>query len=181
MIHFDVETLKVKVQENEKIINNPSFWDDQKEAIKIVNDNNLLKNNLNKYLSLEENIKELNQIYIMLKEEYDEEIHESLSSYLVVVEKDLDDFSVEVLLSDEFDSCNAIIEIHPGAGGTESQDWAQMLFEMYVRYSETHNFKTTTYDYQAALDAGLKSVTFLVKGKYAYGYLKGERDRKSVV
>ena len=174
MIHFDVESLKVKVQENELLINAPSFWDDQKRAIKIVNENNQLKNDLNKYLSIEENIKELNQIYLMLKEEYDEEIHESISSYLVVVEKEIDEFSVEVLLSDEFDNCNAIIEIHPGAGGTESQDWAQMLFEMYVRYSEAHNLKTTTYDYQAAFDAGLKSVTFLVKGKYAYGYLKSE-------
>ena len=174
MIHFDLASLKQKVQENESLIEKPDFWDDQKKALEIVNANNVLKNNLDTYNKLQNQIDELNQIFLMLKEDYDEEIHEHLSSSLVVLEKEMEEFQVQVLLSNEFDTANAILEIHPGAGGTESQDWAQMLFEMYVKYAENNNLKIITYDYQPALDAGIKSVTFLVKGKYAYGHLKSE-------
>lgn len=174
MIHFDLASLKEKVIQNEKLINSPSFWDNQKEALEIVNQNNQVKSYLDTYEKIDNQLKEVNQIYLMLKEEYDEEIYQSLENSLTDIEKSSEEFQIEVLLSNEFDSSNAIIDIHPGAGGTESQDWAQMLFEMYVRYCETHNLKVTTYDYQAALDAGIKSVTFLVKGKYSYGHLKSE-------
>ncbi len=156
------------------MINSPSFWNDQKKAISIVNENNNLKNNLDTYNKLNSQIEEMNQIYLILKEEYDEEIFNSLSKSIKETSKEMEEFKTQILLSSEFDSYNAIVEIHPGAGGTESQDWAQMLFEMYIRYAETHSLKVTTYDYQACLDAGIKSVTFLVKGKYSYGHLKSE-------
>ena len=174
VIHFDLASLSKKVQENDALINEPSFWDDQKKALKVVNENNILKSNLETYHKLSNEIDELNQIFLMLKEDYDEEIHMTLSSSLASTQKEMGDFEIEVLLSSSFDASNAIVEIHPGAGGTESQDWAQMLFEMYVKYAERNNLKVTTYDYQSALDAGIKSVTFLVKGKYAYGHLKSE-------
>ena len=174
MIHFDLASLKQKVQENESLIEKPDFWNDQKKALEIVNANNVLKSNLDTYNKLKNEIDELNQIFLMLKEDYDEEIHEDLSSSLGVLSKEMDEFEIQVLLSNEFDTSNAIVEIHPGAGGTESQDWAQMLFEMYVKYAENNNLKIVTYDYQPALDAGIKSVTFLVKGKYSYGHLKSE-------
>ncbi len=174
MIHFDLASLKEKVLENEKTINSPSFWNNQKEALEIVNQNNQIKLYLDTYEKIDTQLKDINQIYLMIKEEYDEEIYQSLENSLNDVEKSCEEFQIEVLLSNEFDSSNAIIDIHPGAGGTESQDWAQMLFEMYVRYCETHNLKVITYDYQVAPDAGIKSVTFLVKGKYSYGHLKSE-------
>lgn len=174
MIHFDLASLEKEVRQNEEIINSPSFWDDQKKALELVNKNNTLKSNLDSYLKIKKQSEEVNQIFAMLKEEYDEEIHQMLSSSLVVVEKMMDEFEIEILLSGEFDNSSAIVEIHPGAGGTESQDWAQMLFEMYIRYAEANNLKVTTYDYQVANDAGIKSVTFLVKGKYSYGHLKSE-------
>lgn len=174
MIHFDIASLEKEVQKNEEIINQDSFWNDQKQALEIVNKNNQLKSSLNKFTSVKSKYEEINQIYLMLKEEYDLDIHQGAEQSLSDLEKEMDDFQIEILLSKEFDSSNAIMEIHPGAGGTESQDWAQMLFEMYVRYCELHNLKIITYDYQLANDAGIKSVTFLVKGKYSYGHLKSE-------
>ena len=174
MIHFDLASLIEEVQTNEALINSDQFWNDRRKAVEIVNKNNILKTNLDTYNKIKNQIDELNQIYLMLKEDYDEEIHENLSSSLVVLLKEMEDFEVQVLLSNEFDNYDAIVEIHPGAGGTESQDWAQMLFEMYIRYAETNNLKVVTYDYQVASDAGIKSVTFLVKGKYSYGHLKSE-------
>lgn len=174
MIHFDLASLKEEVLKNEVLINGDGFWNNQKEAIEIVNKNNTLKNYIDTFDKLNGQIEEAVLIFSMLKEEYDEDIHKMLSSSLSSLEKQMDDFEIEVLLSNEFDNYNAIVEIHPGAGGTESQDWAQMLFEMYVRYCENNNLKVTTYDYQQASDAGIKSVTFLVKGKYSYGHLKAE-------
>ncbi len=140
----------------------------------MVNENNALKSKVENFRKLGDQIAESEQIFWMLKEEEDEEILQSLLISLTDSEKKMDDFEIEVLLSGEFDNANAIVEIHPGAGGTESQDWAQMLFEMYIRYCETHGLKAETYDYQAAPDAGIKSATFLVKGKYSYGHLKSE-------
>ena len=174
MIHFDLASLKEEVLKNEVLINGDGFWNNQKEAIEIVNKNNTLKNYIDTFDKLNGQIEEAVLIFSMLKEEYDEDIHKMLSSSLSLLEKQMDDFEIEVLLSNEFDNYNAIVEIHPGAGGTESQDWAQMLFEMYIRYCENNNLKVVTYDYQQASDAGIKSVTFLVKGKYSYGHLKAE-------
>lgn len=174
MIHFDLAFLTKEVQENEKLINSDGFWNNQRKAIEIVNRNNTIKNNLENYNRLKNEIEELNQIYLMIKEDYDQSIHENLSASLMELNKDFNSFSVQILLSSEFDTYDAIVEIHPGAGGTESQDWAQMLFEMYIKYAEKHNLKVITYDYQMAIDAGIKSVTFLVKGHYSYGYLKSE-------
>lgn len=174
MIHFDLASLKEEVLKNEVLINGDGFWNNQKEAIEIVNKNNTLKNYIDTFDKLNGQIEEAVLIFSMLKEEYDEDIHKMLSSSLSLLEKQMDDFEIEVLLSNEFDNYNAIVEIHPGAGGTESQDWAQMLFEMYIRYCENNNLKVVTYDYQQASDAGIKSVTFLVKGKYSYGHLKSE-------
>jgi peptide chain release factor 2 len=174
VIHFDLASLKEEVLKNEALINSDDFWNNQKQAIEIVNKNNSIKNYLDTFNKLNEQIVEIVQIFTMLKEEYDQEIHKMLSSSLNILEKQMDEFEIEVLLSGEFDNNNAIVEIHPGAGGTESQDWAQMLFEMYIKYCENNDLKVVTYDYQQASDAGIKSVTFLVKGKYSYGHLKSE-------
>ena len=96
----------------------------------------------------------------MLKEADDEELRELVSSELLSVEKEVDEFEIITLLSSKFDSCNAIVEIHPGAGGTESQDWANMLYRMYVRYAESHKMKVQVVDYQEADDAGIKSCSW---------------------
>ena len=123
---------------------------------------------------MSKSINDLNETYLLIKDEFDEEIFSSLISDVDKLEKELTDFSLEVLLSGEYDNSNCIMEIHSGAGGTESQDWAEMLYRMYVRYCEEHHFKIQMISSPEGEEAGLKSVSFLIKGKDAYGYLKGE-------
>ncbi len=115
----------------------------------------------------------LEEIIIVLELD-DESLYDDCENSIRSLNKELETFENELLLSDEFDMKNAIIELHPGAGGTESQDWALMLYRMYKRYAEKHKYNLELIDYQEASDAGIKSVTFLVSGKYAYGMLKGE-------
>lgn len=109
-----------------------------------------------------------------LKEDYDPEMAELIESEVLENLEEFNDFEILVLLSQEYDAHWAIVEIHPGAGGTESQDWASMLFRMYTRWANQKNFKVTIMDYQDGDEAGLKSVTFQIEGDYVYGYLKGE-------
>ncbi len=111
----------------------------------------------------------------MLKEEDDEQLHSFLEKNIIDFEKKIDDVSISLLLNGPYDSCDCILEIHPGAGGTESCDWANMLYRMYSRYCERHNYKIEVYDYQAGDEAGLKSVSIIVHGHNSYGYLKSEK------
>ena len=175
MIHFDIASLKEKKEQYDELIGAPDFWDDNKKALEVVNIANTIKDKLDQYNSLNERINSSNDLLSLLKEEYDEELHFSLEEELISIEKDISVFETEVLLSNQFDNSNAIIEIHPGAGGTESQDWAEMLYRMYVRFAEKSKFKIQPIDYQAGDEAGIKSVSFIIKGKNAYGYLKSEK------
>ena len=119
-------------------------------------------------------MKQFNDIKLIFELE-DEELLTELEDSIVDLDKKLEEFEVKLLLNEEYDSLNAILELHPGAGGTESQDWALMLYRMYKRYAERNNFSFELIDYLEASDAGIKSVTFLIKGKNAYGTLKGEK------
>ena len=110
-----------------------------------------------------------------LKNDLDEELLEMASDEYVGASESFEAFEIQVLLSHEYDQNNAILELHPGAGGTESCDWASMLYRMYTRYAEKKGWKVTVLDYLAGEEAGIKSVTFLVEGDKAYGYLKGEK------
>jgi len=109
-----------------------------------------------------------------LQKNYDQEMFDLIEMEYEEILKAFEDFEVEVLLSNDYDHSNAILEIHPGAGGTESQDWAEMLFRMYQRYAQKNGYGFEVIDYEVANDAGLKSCSVLVKGDLAYGYLKGE-------
>ena len=175
MAHFDVASKEEKLNRLEEKINHPNFWNDQNTALQIVNEKNELSNIVNSYFLVKNKLKDIIDTYEMIKDTYDEELHFILCEELISVEDKLSEFEIFTLLSDKFDEANAIIEIHPGAGGTESQDWADMLYRMYMRYAEQHNYKIDIIDEQRAIDAGVKSVSFIVKGKYAYGYLKAEK------
>lgn len=107
-----------------------------------------------------------------LKEEYDEDLHEELESEVKGLIQEMNEYELQLLLSDPYDKNNAILELHPGAGGTESQDWGSMLLRMYTRWAEKRGFKVETVDYLPGDEAGIKSVTLLIKGHNAYGYLK---------
>ena len=175
MILFDLDKLALKSSELDKEINSEHFWDNLREAQKKINQFNSINYKINRYKSFLTSINELEETYTLLKDSYDEELHQILSSEVESIEKEFNKFSIDVLLVGEYDDSNAIIDIHPGAGGTESQDWAEMLYRMYVRYAEQHDFKIQMIDYLEGDGAGLKSVSFMIKGKNVYGLLKSEK------
>ena len=175
MTLFDLASLKIKSQDLEKIIGEDGFWDNQREAQKKINEFNSLNDKVNTFYSIEKRIFDVEDTLELIKESYDEDIHQSISIETESLKKDFDDYSINVLLNGEYDAANAILEIHPGAGGTESQDWAEMLYRMYIRYAEKHGYKIQMIDYLEGDVAGIKSVSFMIKGKNAYGFLKSEK------
>lgn len=153
----------------------PNFWDDQQEAQKIINESNALKEMVNGYRELESQQKDLEVTYELAKEENDQELKEELEAELEGFMEKLNEYELQLLLNGPYDANNAILELHPGAGGTESQDWCSMLLRMYTRWGEKKGFKVETLDYLPGDEAGVKSVTLLFKGHNAYGYLKAEK------
>ena len=151
------------------------FWDQPDHAKKIYDQLNDMKKITDEYESLEQSLSSLDETYSLVKETEDQEFQTILESDYQDFEKHMEEFEKVLLLSKEYDGLNAIVEIHPGAGGTESQDWAEMLYRMYQRYCSNKGFKIEVLDYLDGDVAGIKSVTFLVKGKYAYGHLKAEK------
>lgn len=154
----------------------PDFWDDQKEAQSLIAEINELKEKVERLDEMKHELEDLQVTYELAKEEGEEEAFlPELEKGVRRVSHDFSQYELELLLSGPYDRNNAILELHPGAGGTESQDWAAMLLRMYTRYAERHGFKVETLDYLPGEEAGIKSVTLLIKGKNAYGYLKAEK------
>jgi peptide chain release factor 2 len=153
----------------------PGFWDDQDKAQKVISESNALKDVVGDYKELTDEQENLEMTLELLREEFDAEMQEDLGNELKEFKTKMEAFELQMLLSDEFDKNSAILELHSGAGGTESQDWASMLLRMYTRWAEHHGFKVETLDYQAGDEAGVKSVTLSIKGHNAYGYLKAEK------
>lgn len=153
----------------------PQFWDNQERAQTIIDQNNAIKSVVNNYYEVAEALEEMVATYELLQEEYDDEMKDDLEQEVIGFQTKVDQFELQLLLDGEHDANNAILELHPGAGGTESQDWTNMLLRMYQRYCEQQGFKVEIVDYQAGDEAGVKSVTMLVKGHNAYGYLKAEK------
>ena len=156
----------------EKKTENPEFWNDQKSAQVVLKEQKLIKIKVDHFNELAE---ALDDIMVMLELAEEGELLEGFSESIRELDEKLDNFRTETLLSGEFDSNNAIISLHPGAGGTESQDWASMLLRMYTRWAEKKKYKFKTLDLQPGDVAGIKSVTLLIEGINAYGYLKTER------
>ncbi|ODV57606.1 peptide chain release factor 2 [Lysinibacillus fusiformis] len=153
----------------------PGFWDDQQGAQVIINEGNGLKAIVNEYKDLEEVHENLDMTLELLREEPDEELQEELGKELAEFQQKMADFELQLLLSGPYDQNNAILELHPGAGGTESQDWGSMLLRMYTRWAEKRGFKVETMDYLPGDEAGIKSVTISIKGHNAFGYLQAEK------
>ena len=159
---------------NEKMLDE-HFWDDRKAAQLIIDSGSDAKDKIETFKSLDSVLNDLINLCSELKELKDDSLQEMLdnesSSLFIRIEK----FEIEMLLSGKYDKNDAIISIHPGAGGTESQDWASMLLRMYTRWAELNNYAYDILDYQDGDEAGIKSAEFIIKGKNAYGYLKGEK------
>ena len=175
VIHFDLPVRENRIKEIEDMMVAQSFWNDQRKAQSLVQEMNSQKNLIKEYQVLLRSIKEINENVGMLKDEYSEEMHFLIEEEYVEFEKNFETFEINVLLSHPYDQHNAIVELHPGAGGTESRDWASMLYRMYTRYAARKGYSVRVLDMLEGEEAGLKSVTFLVEGPLAYGYLKGER------
>ena len=151
------------------------FWEDSAKAQHTLQQLNGLNQVVQTYDDLEKALQDLRDAYVLLKEEYDEEIMAISEQDYQEMLKQFEHFEITVLLSHEYDHSNAIVEIHPGAGGTESMDWAEMLYRMYSRWAASHGYKVSVLDYLAGEVAGIKSVTMLIEGDLAYGYLKSEK------
>ncbi len=166
--------LETRLKEIETIEQEPDFWSDAKKAAKLQQEKNRALSILKKYNQAKEAVEDSVEMYAMAKEEGDEESIEELFSEADTLVADVEKVEVEMMLSGEDDIKNAIVSIHPGAGGTESQDWAYMLYRMYLRWAEREGYKVEELDYQAGEEAGIKDVSFVIKGENAYGYMKAE-------
>ncbi|MFE3972649.1 MULTISPECIES: peptide chain release factor 2 [Peribacillus] len=172
---FDLDEKEARIAQLENEMTHPDFWNDQQKAQTVINETNALKEQVNQLSDLNESYENLDLTYELVKEENDEELLAELEEEITILSQKMNDFELQLLLSEEYDSKNAILELHPGAGGTESQDWGSMLLRMYTRWGEKRGFKVETLDYLPGDEAGIKSVTLLFKGHNAYGYLKAEK------
>lgn len=169
---FEVENLKDKLEKLEKETLKEDFWSNNNS--KILQEIKILKDNINSYDKIYNELQNCIEMNNLLFLEEDKEILQELLEDTKRISEDIENLEIKTLLSSKYDINNAIVSMHPGAGGTESQDWVEMLYRMYTRWAEKHNFQVKELDYLEGDEAGIKSVTFLVKGEYAYGYLKGE-------
>ncbi len=151
------------------------FWDDQEHAQKVIAELNGVKGLTERYTELLNELEDLKVAHELAEEGQDQQLFAEADSGSERLLAELDAFDLELLLDGPYDRNNAIVELHPGAGGTESQDWALMLLRMYTRWADRRGWKIETLDYLPGDEAGLKSVTLLVKGHNAYGYMKAEK------
>jgi len=152
----------------------PGFWDNPDEAKKIVGELKITKGDVDTFTALERRVNDAGDLFRMALEEGESDTQNEIAQELPKLEDELGRLELQSFLSGPEDHLGAVVSIHPGAGGTESQDWAEMLFRMYTRWAERSGYTTALLDYQAGEEAGLKDATFEVNGEYAFGYLKAE-------
>ncbi|NHC41341.1 peptide chain release factor 2 [Bacillus sp. MM2020_1] len=172
---LDLENKEARIAQLDDEMLHPDFWNDQQAAQTVISEANGLKDQVNEFYELNESFENLELTYELVKEENDDELRAELEEELGQLTGRLSQYELQLLLSEEYDKNNAILELHPGAGGTESQDWGSMLLRMYTRWAEKKGFKVETLDYLPGDEAGIKSVTLAIKGHNAYGYLKAEK------
>lgn len=166
--------LQARVEEIEALENDQEFWNDAQNAAKVQKEKTQCQRKLAKYNTAFNAVNDAHELYEMALEEGDEESLNALFDDAPKLEEEIRSMEIEVLLSGEIDANNAILSIHPGAGGTESQDWAEILLRMYKRWAERRGFSIELLDYQNGEEAGIKDASILIKGENAYGYLKVE-------
>lgn len=167
---FDLASKEERLKELNKIINSQNFWQDQESANKTIREYKKLKGITETFNAIDSRYKELKEFFEILNEEEKKDLIKDVET----LSKDVEKLEIENILNGPYDANDAILTIHPGAGGTESCDWASMLFRMYTRWIDRSNFKYKILDFQAGDEAGIKDVTIEVNGEYAYGYLKSE-------
>lgn len=153
----------------------PAFWEDQTNAQKVIDENNRKKATYDTFNHLVRGVEDVEVLFGMVQEEADSDLEAELQEKATQLQKEMANYELNLLLNGPYDRNNAIVELHPGAGGTESQDWGSMLLRMYTRWAESRRFSVETLDYQVGEEAGIKSVTLMIKGHNAYGLLKSEK------
>ena len=171
---FDIAKLEKELKELEGKTLESDFWNDQKNSGKVLAKIKNIKAKCSKYEELKEELENLLELTELIEQEESLDDAKEIIKSTKKLEKDINKLELETLFTGKYDENNAIVSIHPGAGGTESQDWAEMLYRMYTRWANKNDFKVTELDYLEGEEAGLKSVTFEILGENAYGYMKGE-------
>ena len=173
--HFDPDKKIVRIKELEDKMLEPNFWDDKRSSEKVIHELNSLRDSLERVSILKNKIDTNLVLATDLKNNEDVEVKELVELEITEINEELESLEIQILLDGKFDSMGAILEVHSGAGGTEACDWAEMLYRMYERFCSNHGYKLEVIDTQYGEEAGIKSLTMLVQGMYAYGYLKAEK------
>ncbi len=171
---FDLDGYRVRLEEIKKIQEDPNLWNDQKRAQQINKEGADIENIIEEYEGFTKSVADLKEMIMLIEETDEESFVEELELSLKATEKGIEEYNLKTMLKGKFDGCNAILTLHSGAGGTEACDWTSMLYRMYTRFIERFGFTYRELDLIPGDEAGIKSVTFEVLGKNAYGYLKVE-------
>ncbi|MCZ8514897.1 peptide chain release factor 2 [Paenibacillus filicis] len=172
---LDLDLKLEQIADFEEKMSAPDFWDDNERAQKLIGEANVVKSVVERFQGMASEFEDLEVLTQLMQEEQDESMAGDIASGIAALVKKLEEFELQLLLNQPYDRLNAILELHPGAGGTESQDWAELLLRMYRRWAEKRDYKVEVLDYLPGDEAGVKSVTLLIKGFNAYGYLKAEK------
>ena len=175
MFHFDVTNKVELIKKLEELVSQPEFWSDSDGAQKTVQELKSLRDEVTPFLEMEERLDDLDVTITLAGDEGDASFWSEAEKLAAELSVQMDRLELALLFRGRYDTNSAIVSIHPGAGGTESQDWASMLLRMYTRWAERRNYQVEVMDLLPGDEAGIKSVTVLVKGKNAYGYLKAEK------
>ena len=168
-------SLEERLKDIDLEMGKPDFWNDTNRAKKISTERNSIAEKLEKLKNIKNRIKDVREFLVLLEIEYDEKAEKEVLKEVDELEKIINDLEIKSLLSEEYDTKDAILTLQAGSGGVEACDWTEMLLRMYLRWAEKKGFKVEILDYQPDDVAGIKSATVLIKGLYAYGYLKGEQ------
>nr|WP_197985751.1 peptide chain release factor 2 [Leptolyngbya sp. Cla-17] len=178
---FDVVALTAKIQDLEQVAAQPSFWDDQTNAQKILQELNDLKSNLEQLHQWQASLEDAQAVLELLAVEQDDALQAEATSNVTQLSQALDQWELEQLLSGLYDQKGAVLTINAGAGGTDAQDWAEMLLRMYTRWAEARRYTVHLSEMSEGEEAGIKSATLEIEGRYAYGYLKAEKGTHRLV
>jgi peptide chain release factor 2 len=178
---FDIAALNAKIQDLEQLAAQPDFWDDQTSAQATLQELNDLKSNLQQYEQWRAKLEDAKAVLELLELEADTTLLEEAETNLTQLNHELDRWELEQLLSGPYDAKGAVLTINAGAGGTDAQDWAEILLRMYTRWAEKHGYKVQLAELSEGDEAGIKSVTIEINGRHAYGYLKAEKGTHRLV
>ncbi len=178
---FDLPALNAKIQDLEQLASQPDFWDNSETAQNTLQELNDLKSNLEQYHQWQASLEDTKAIAQLLEVEADDALQQEAETTLVQLQQELERWELQQLLSGPYDAKGAVLTINAGAGGTDAQDWAEMLLRMYTRWGEKQGYKVHLTDISEGEEAGLKSATLEIDGRYAFGYLKGEKGTHRLV